>query len=171
MERVAIVGSGGAGKTTLARALAAATGLPAVHLDEHQWKPGWVSTPGDEWRELQERLFAGPRWIADGNYGGTLDLRLSRADTVIVLALPRWQCLAGALRRKARNWGRSVQAEGCPERIELGFLRWIWRYPTDGRLKVDAALARHPHLDVVELTSRRAVRRFLRQTGGSIASP
>jgi SAM-dependent methyltransferase len=106
-------------------------------------------------------LFAGDRWIADGNYGGTFDERFSRADTVIVLALPRLRCLAGALKRSALSHGKAMQAEGCPERFQLSFFRWIWNYDRDSRPRLDAALARHGHLDVVELTSRRAVRDFL----------
>jgi adenylate kinase family enzyme len=48
VERVAVVGPGGAGKSTFARALGARTGLPVVHLDQSYWKPGWTETPKDE---------------------------------------------------------------------------------------------------------------------------
>lgn len=163
VERVAVVGPGGAGKSTFASALGARTGLPVVHLDRHFWKPGWVETDRDEWRQIQSELFAGDRWIADGNYGGSFDVRFARADTVILLARPRLACLAGALRRSVRNRGRAVQADGCPERFQLDFYRWIWNYERDSRPRLDAALERHPHLDVIELSSRDAVRQFLDQ--------
>ena len=101
MERVAVVGSGGAGKTTFARALGERTGLPVVHLDEHHWLPGWVEAPREEWHALQEALIDRDRWIVDGNYGGSFDTRFARADTVVVLALPRAQCILGVLRRSA----------------------------------------------------------------------
>ncbi len=162
MRRVAVVGSGGAGKTTFSRELGRRTGLPVVHLDEHQWNPGWVETPRDEWRRLQAELFESSTWIADGNYGGTLDLRLARADTLIILAYPRSVCLAGALRRALLNRGEELQAPGCPERLDPGFLRWVWRYPKDSRPKLDAAIARHQvHLDVIELRSRKRAAEFL----------
>lgn len=97
-----------------------------------------------------------------GNYGSTFDVRMARADTVILLQPPRLVCLAGALRRAAANRGRDVQAAGCPERASLEFLRWIWRYPQHGRPRLDAAIDRHrDHLRVVELRSRRAARAFL----------
>jgi adenylate kinase family enzyme len=114
-----------------------------------------ASTPG--------QLFAGDRWIADGNYGGTFDVRFRRADTVVILSRTRLLCVAGALRRTLRNRGRSIQAADCPERVDLSFLRWIWRYPTDSRPGLDAALAEHgQHVDVVELNSGRACRQFLK---------
>ena len=164
MERVAIVGSGGAGKSTFARQLGDRTGLPVVHLDRHFWQPGWVETPREEWRLRQAEMFAADRWIADGNYGGTFDERFSRADTVIVLGLPRLTCLAGALQRSALNRGKEVQADGCPERFQLAFFRWIWNYERDSRPRLEAALQRHGQLDVVELTTRAAMREYLERT-------
>lgn len=162
VQRVAVVGSGGAGKTTFARELGARTGLPVVHLDHHYWKPGWVETPREEWAAFQDELFSQDRWIADGNYGATFDVRFARADTVIVFALPRLTCVAGALWRSLAHRGTAVQAVGCPERVDVRFLRWIWRYDEDSRPRLDAALARHRrHLDVVELRSRRAGRACL----------
>ncbi len=109
-------------------------------------------------------MFAVDRWIADGNYGGTFDERFCRADTVVVIALPRLTCLAGALKRSTMNHGKSVQANGCPERLQLSFYRWIWNYERDSRPRLDAAVVRHGHLDVVELTSRQAMTDFLDRT-------
>ena len=161
MERIAIVGPGGAGKSTFAVALGTATGLPVVHLDRLFWRPGWVETPREEWRDRQRELFAADRWIADGNYGGTLDERVGRADTVIIVSRSRWACVASAVWRTARNHGRAVQADGCPERFDVDFYRWIWNYDRDSRPRLDDALARHTRLDVVELTTRSSMRRFL----------
>jgi adenylate kinase family enzyme len=162
VHRVAVVGSGGAGKSVFSEELGRRTGIPVIHLDRHHWKPGWVETPVEEWRVLQASLVAEERWIVDGNYGGTFDVRFERADTVIVLALPPWRCVAGALRRSVQNRGTDVQADGCPERVDFDFLRWIWRYPTDSRPRLDAALRRHGrHLRVVELRTRREAASFL----------
>jgi adenylate kinase family enzyme len=161
VQRVAIVGPGGAGKSTFAVALGERTGLPVFHLDRSFWKPGWVETDRDEWRQRQRELLAGDRWIADGNYGGTFDERFARADTVIVVMRPRLACVASAVGRTVRHHGRAVQADGCPERFEREFYRWIWNYRRDSRPRLDEALRRHGHLAVVELTSRPAMRRYL----------
>lgn len=161
MKRVAIVGPGGAGKSRFARALGERIGLPVVHLDHYFWRPGWVESPRDEWRERQSELFAGDRWIADGNYGGTFDERFARADTVIIVARSRLACVASAIGRTARNHGKAVQAEGCPERFQFAFYRWIWNYERDSRPRFDAALQRHNHLHVVELRTRKSMGQFL----------
>jgi adenylate kinase family enzyme len=170
VQRVAVVGSGGAGKSTFARELGRRTGLAVIHLDRHHWKPGWVETPTDEWRLVQGKLTAGESWIIDGNYGGTFDVRFRRADTVIVLALSRWRCMFRVLRRVMRHRGSEVQAAGCPERLDFTFLRWVWRYPLDSRPRLDAAVADcRNHVRVIELRSPQEVRAFLSSTGASVA--
>ncbi len=167
-----MVGSGGAGKSTFARALGRQTGIPVIHLDQHHWKRGWVGTDPDEWRAMQRELLAGDAWIVDGNYGGTFDVRLARADTIIVLALSRSRCLLRALRRTLRHHGRDVQAPGCPERLNMAFLRWIWRYPIDSRPRLDAALDRYRvGRQMIELTSPAQVRQFLRHIRSQVYAP
>lgn len=136
-----------------------------VNLDHHFWKPGWVESSRDEWRQRQSELFAGDQWIADGNDGGTFDERFARADTVIIVARPRLACVASAVGRTARHHGRAVQAAGCPERFQFAFYRWIWNYERDSRPRLDAALQRHDHLDVVELRTRTSIDEFLESAG------
>ena len=167
MQRVAVVGSGGAGKSTFARALGRVTGIPVVHLDENYWNPGWTETPRDKFAEIQGALVAQERWIIDGHYSHTFDLRFARADTVIVLAPPRRVCIFRVLKRVVINWHRDIQAEGCPEHLDLTFLRWLWDFPHTGRTALAAALHRHEdHLEVVYLTSTASTRRYLAQVPG-----
>ena len=142
MNKVMVIGSGGAGKSTTARRLAAATGLPLVHLDQLFWRPGWVQTPSDEWRRVMEQLVAEDRWVIDGNYGGTMDIRLGAADTVLFLDVPRLRCLTRVVKRALRNLGRTRDdmAPGCPDRLTWEFVRWVWSYPVTRRPGILAKL-------------------------------
>ena len=156
------MGSGGAGKTTFARELSRRTGLPLVHLDHLYWSPGWVETPSDVWREVLRQRLTAQTWIADGNYAGTFDVRFSKADTIIVLAPSKWTCVTRVLRRTITNHGRSVQAEGCPERFDLKFVKWVWRYQSNSRPLLDEAIRAYGGAaTVIELRSQRDVKRFL----------
>jgi len=143
MNRVLVIGSGGSGKTTVAKALSLQTGLPLIHLDSLYWRPGWEPTPREEWSERVQQLVSQDRWIIDGNYSGTLDLRLEACDTVVFLDLPPLTCLWRVLKRQARYAGR-VRPElpaGCPERLTWEFLTWVWTYRSRRRPEILRKLA------------------------------
>src|SRR3982751_1603651 len=143
MHRVLVIGSPGSGKSTLATELARRTGLPLIHLDQQHWRSGWVEPPKDQWQRRVAELAAGDRWIMDGNYGGTLEQRLARADTVIDLEFSAWLCVWRILRRIAGSWGRvrPDMADGCPEQFSFEFLVYTARFPFAARKRTDAQLA------------------------------
>jgi adenylate kinase family enzyme len=163
MQRVLVIGSGGAGKTTLARAIAERLGLPLIHLDAIYWRSGWDPTPPDEWQRVVAGLIARPRWVMDGNYGGTLDMRLAACDAVVFLDLPRRVCMWRILKRRLRYLGRARAdvAPGCPERLTWEFVRWVWTYPKRRRGGILERLRALAGREVFVLSSRREVKRFL----------
>jgi len=142
MERVLVIGSPGAGKSTLATAIARRAGLPLIHLDRHHWRSGWVEADKAEWAIEVAALIAGERWVMDGNYGGTLVARLARADTAIWLDYPVWLCIWRVFRRAIQYRGRTRpdMAEGCPERLNREFLVYTARFPWTGRKRILAKL-------------------------------
>src|SRR3954462_9928352 len=91
--------------------------------------------PEAEWQQRVRDLAAGDAWVMDGNYGGTMDVRLARADTVIFLDLPRVVCLWGAVERWITYRGRPRPGlpAGCPEKLTWEFAGWIWNYPSTRR--------------------------------------
>ena len=124
-SRVLVIGLAGAGKSTFSRALSERTGLPVIHLDVHRWKPGWVEPSEIEWRDKQRDLLTGHVWIADGNDPETLDLRLERADTVILLDTPWWICAGRAFLRGLRRPVGEMPV-GCEDSVTRR-LRDEWR--------------------------------------------
>jgi adenylate kinase family enzyme len=142
MKRVLVIGSPGAGKSTLATEIARRTRLPLIHLDRHHWRAGWVEADKAEWEPQVAALIAGESWVIDGNYGGTLAARLARADTVIWLDFPVWLCVARVFRRAVHYRGRTRpdMAEGCPEQLNWEFLVYTARFPWTGRKRILAKL-------------------------------
>jgi len=133
MRRIVIIGAYGAGKTTLAEELGAALGLPVHHLDAVRWLPGWVLVPDAEWRSRLETLTAGEAWIIDGNFERTLEIRLRRADTVILLdfsaVLSLWRVARRRLSRKARH----DLAPGLSERANFRLFSLLRAYRKEVR--------------------------------------
>lgn len=165
-----MIGSGGAGKSTFARRLGERLGLEVIHLDKVYWRAGWVEPPKDEWRRKVEELLGGEAWVMDGNYSGTLGVRLAACDTVVFLDLPRLVCLWRVLKRALtyRGASRPDMAEGCQERVNAEFLLWVWNYRKRSRPKVLALLQEQAHTKrVVRLRSAAEVERFLSLCGSA----
>ena len=172
MRRILVIGSGGAGKSTLSRQLGERLGLPVVHLDALYWRPGWTTMPEDEFDRELARLLAANAWVLDGNYSRTLDLRIPAADTIIFLDLPRLVCLWRIVKRRIRFHGRSrpdMPVE-CPEQISWEFVDWVWNYPRRQRPRLLERL-RSVAADkrVVILGSQREVDRFVASLVGGPA--
>jgi len=166
VQRVAILGNGGAGKSELAREIARRTGLPVIHLDVLFWRRGWTPAPPEEFLRDLGAAIAGERWILDGNFlSAEQDApRFDRVDTVIFLDLPRTTCFRCALWRlvRDRRRRRSDLAEDCSEGFDLDFLRWIWRYSRDDRPQVLQMLdGLNGRAVVRHLRSRSDVRRYV----------
>ena len=166
MERVIIIGCGGAGKSTLARKLGEKTGLPVVHLDQIFWSPGnWEHLQSDEFDTLLINELNKPQWILDGNYNRTMELRLEKCDTVIYLDFNRFQCIFGWLKRVMTNWGtaRPDMAPGCNEWFDPEFAKWLWNFNKKNRSRYHSMLAKTEGIRVYILKNRREVYHFLKQ--------
>ncbi|MCC8968273.1 DNA topology modulation protein [Bradyrhizobium sp. Pear76] len=140
MQRALVMGSSGSGKSTFARRLSTMTGIPSVSIDALFWKPGWVESDKDEFERRVIDAAREPRWIMDGNYmrHGAGELRRELSDTIIWFDLPRSTCMLGILGRIAGSYGqvRPEMAEGCPEKIDLEFFRYVWTYRRQQRPKL-----------------------------------
>ncbi|WP_152391876.1 DNA topology modulation protein [Paenibacillus guangzhouensis] len=166
MNRILIIGSPGSGKSTFSQVVGDILSLPVIHLDRYYWKPNWVSTPKEEWEQFLMDIAGQDQWIIDGNYNGTLDLRLRYADTVIFLDMPRLLCIYRILKRRIQYHGKTRPDlnEACPERLDGSFFRWVWNYNKHTRQQVLQRLEQlDPNKRVFVLKSRREVSAFIDQ--------
>ena len=164
MERVLIIGCGGAGKSTLARKLGEKTGLPVIHLDQIWWEPGnWQHLEREEFDARLMVELEKPRWILDGNFNRTMELRLHKCDTVIYLDYPRIVCLKNWLGRVIKNWGhaRADMAEGCAEWFDPDMAKWIWQVNRKNRKRYYELLNNLESVQIHIFRSRRETEEFL----------
>jgi adenylate kinase family enzyme len=169
MNRIIVLGSSGSGKSTLSRRIGELLDMEVIHLDSYYWQPNWVATPEAEWKAKVAELLERDRWVMDGNYQSSLELRVGYADTLIFIDQSRWVCLWRCIKRFAtyRGENRPELAEGCNEKIDLDFLKWIWNYPRDVKPKIKSLLEQHLEKQLVWLKSSEEVDTFLAQIASS----
>ena len=140
MQKVLVIGCPGSGKSTFARRLQAPTGLPLIYLDRLNWNADktWVSQETLDARI--ETALSGDRWIMDGNYTRTLELRLQACDTVFFLDYPLELCLQSVEQRigTVRPDMPWVEEELDPE-----FVDFIRAFPETTRPKILTLLERY----------------------------
>jgi len=166
MRKVAVIGSTGSGKTTVARLLAQRLRVEHVELDALFWKPGWVMPSAEEFRAIVEAALDSDGWVADGNYRSRLGtLVCERADLVVWPDLPLrtkfWRILRRTLRRvRTREvlWGTNVDTWRSAFLSRSSTLVFLLRTHYPNRRVLPDVLATYPH---VRLRSAREVARFV----------
>ncbi len=162
MQRVLVIGTNGAGKTTFSRKLSEITGLPLVHIDRLYWRGNWETTPREEYLASLSAEAEKESWIIDGNGLSIIEDRLRRADTVFWLELPSLKCVINVVKRemKYRGTARPDMPEGCIERIDPKFLRDVWRFNRKNRKRIRTLLGKYD-VKVVHIKSHRQSEKVL----------
>jgi adenylate kinase family enzyme len=166
MKRVAIFGNAGGGKSTLARELAAITGLPLHVVDKMEFRPGGSAVPRDEFLRLHAKLINSDEWIFDG-FGGIKVAweRFEAADTLIHIDLPLALHALWVTKRFVK--GLLAAPQGWPEgspliSSTLSSYRVLW--PCHSRLtpQYRSYLSKAARCKrVFHLRSRRDIKQFL----------
>jgi adenylate kinase family enzyme len=178
MQRISVVGTSGAGKTTFARDLAARLGVSHVELDAIFHQPDWTPLDDDEFARRVAAATEGDAWVTDGNYRRvTMDGPVwARADTVVWIDPPDRVIMSQVVTRTlARTIGRRELWNGNRESFRNVFRRdphrsiiaWAWSTRNSNRVRYRQAMIdpAHAHLRFVRLGSRRQARAFLDALG------
>ena len=157
-HRILILGCPGSGKSTFARALAARTGLPLVYLDNLWWRADGSHISRDEFDRTLAGLLAGERWIMDGDYSRTYEVRLRAADTVVFLDYPEDVCMDGIRRRVGEERPDMPWTESTldPELVAM-----VKNFATDNRPVLLSLFQKYPEKQVITFTSREEADRWL----------
>ena len=157
-NRIIVLGCPGSGKSTFARALAARTGLPVVHLDNIWWRADGTHITRDEFDLALSELLRGEKWIMDGDYSRTYEVRIRACDTIIFLDYPEAVCMAGIRARVGQMrpdipWTESTLD---PELVAL-----VQSYRRDNRPQILSLIQKYPEKQSLIFTARQEAERWL----------
>ena len=139
MQKVLVIGCSGAGKSTFARALRDAAGLPLYYLDMLWHKPDRTHISREAFDRALAEWLARPAWIIDGDYSRTLPTRLAACDTVFFLDYPTEVCL-DAIRGRVGQLREDMP--WVEETLDPEFYEWVSNFARDERPLILDALAR-----------------------------
>ena len=157
-NRILILGCPGSGKSTFARALGERTGLPVVHLDNIWWRADGTHISREEFDRALAELLAGEKWIMDGDYSRTYEVRIRACDTAIFLDYPEDVCMAGITARVGQDRPDMPWTEGTldPELVAM-----VKNFARDNRPAIYALLEKYSEKQAIIFTDRAKADRWL----------
>ena len=162
MQRVAVIGCPGSGKTTFCNTLGKALNRPVVHLDKLLWKPNWQMIPYAQRKQIHDELIAPDQWLIDGMWRSHLADRLQRATLVIFLDYKRSVCMRRATWRHLKNLRKQRPdiAQGCIEKHDKDFSNYIRTFNKKVRPVILGQLSQ-TNAKVVILSNPRQAQKYL----------
>ncbi|WP_457111165.1 AAA family ATPase [Marmoricola sp. URHA0025 HA25] len=175
--RIVVNGASGAGKNTLARALATRLELPYTELDSLFHGPGW--TVRESFLEDVRAIAAGDQWVCEWQYDAARPVLLERCDLMVWLDVPRlrttWRVVRRTLRRRMRReelWNGN--REGPLRRIFTDpeqIIRWAWSSHPRVAPRIEQVLRERPQLPVVRLRTATDADRWVSRVSGGGGTP
>lgn len=153
MEKVIVIGCPGSGKSVFSAALSQKTGLPLCHLDMLYWNPDRTTVTREVFDDRLKSILDNDKWIIDGNYGRTMEIRMMAADTVFFLDYPTEVCIEGIYERrgKARPDIPWIEPE---DEVDEEFLRSVKEYRDKSRPKVIELLEKYSYKSIIIFRDR-----------------
>lgn len=140
MLKIIVIGCPGAGKSTFARKLRDAAGIPLYYLDLLWHKPDRTNISREEFDIRVSEILKSDRWMIDGNYLRTLETRLCACDTVFLLDYPLEACLSGA---ESRIGKKREDLPWLESEFDEEFRQWIVDFPKEQLPQIYKLLERY----------------------------
>ncbi len=165
MNRILVIGSPGAGKSTFARSLAEITHIPLYHIDNLYWNEKGDHITRAELLDRLDPILKSESWIVDGNYASTFSHRISFATTVILLDVDTNTCIAGIVERvgSPRSDIPFVETETPTDLVEVANC-----YRNETLPKMLKTINDNPRVKFIHLHSRKDANNYLQNISNYI---
>ena len=161
IQKIAIIGGPGTGKSTLAKNLGKEMKLPVYHIDGIHHLKNWEIRPTQERDAIVSEKVKEPKWVIDGTYKATLEERVINADLIIFLDYSTIAKLKGILSRYFKNKGQEKpEIPGCKEKMEWEFIQLTMKWNKTKRKIVKDILDRYKDKKILIFKNRRSLNKW-----------
>ena len=160
MKKIIVIGCPGSGKSTFSRALHNKIGIPLYHLDMMYWNEDKTTVEKSVFLDRLSAVLEKDAWIIDGNYGSTMELRMSACDTVIFLDYPLDVCLSGVRERRGKPRPDMPWIESDED---AEFIEFVKGYNDSQKPKVVELLEKYCDKNIIILRGREQAAAFLNE--------
>ena len=102
-QKIIVLGCPGSGKSTFSGSLHVVSGLPLIHLDNVWWKADRSHISREEFDRKLGEILQRDKWILDGDYSRTYEVRFQACDTVFFLDYGLEECMNGIKKRVGKE--------------------------------------------------------------------
>lgn len=159
-RKIIVIGSPGSGKSTFSRRLRDITGLPLYYLDMINHKPDKTTVTREEFDSRLSEILSTDKWIIDGNYQRTIEVRLEKCDTVFLMDFPLDVCLEGA---RSRVGKKREDMPWVEEELDEEFRQWIVDFPNEKLPEIYQMLDKYSGKNVIIFKSRQEADEYLQK--------
>ncbi len=159
-QKIIVIGCAGSGKSTLSKELRDITGLPLFHLDTIWWKPDKTHISRAEFDQKLDEILLTDRWIIDGDYSRTYEVRFQACDTIIFLDYPFTVCMNGIKERVGKN---RTDIPWTEQTLDPELVKQVERYETDNRPVIQSLLEKYSDANRFVFRSRLEAAEWMRR--------
>ena len=160
LQKIIVIGSPGSGKSTFSRRLRDITSLPLYHLDMIWHKPDRTTITKEEFDRRLSEILSTDKWIIDGNYQRTIEIRLEKCDAVFLMDFPLEICLAGAA---ARVGTKRDDLPWVEDELDEEFRQWIVDFPNEKLPQIYQMLDKYSGKNIIIFKSRQEANEYLQK--------
>ncbi len=158
MNKIIVIGCPGSGKSTFSKKMNKITGIPLYHLDMMYWNSNKTIVDKDIFLERLLSTIQTNKWIIDGNYSSTMELRIQYCDTIIFLDYPLDICLSGIKERKGKE---RTDIPWIENEDDVEFIEFVKRFNLENRPRIIELLEKYSSKSIYIFKSRDEANTFL----------
>ena len=161
INKIAVIGGSGTGKSTLAKNLGKILSLPVYHIDAMHHLENWVPRDKEERDKMILEKANKPKWVIDGTYKATLEERVKKADMIIFLDYSTIARLKGILGRYFKEKGKErPEIPGCKEKMDFDFIKMTINWKRTKGNTIYEILNKHKDKKILIFKNRRKLNKW-----------